>query len=217
MTEIYYESRTQERVNEAIINLCITYLTNTQNINKLQYTPEQAEKSLIDNLGIQPELAKAAVSQFMSNDNNETNTNCMLIKHYKLKDSSVKFDLTFKDELTLIMCESDMDNKILYEAIEHDVLLNNKKNILLLDYHDMLSGNIKYVLETAKNKVIAINHSDTILESYQRVQISMDTNNQYIVFTHNIDGFKPVDKSIATLVIKDKIGKLEYQLLDKRG
>jgi hypothetical protein len=214
MTEIDYESRTQARVNEAIINLCITYLTNTQNINKFNYTPEQAEQALINNLGISVDLAKVVVSKFINNDNDETNTNCMLIKHYKLNDSGVKFNLTFKNELTLIMCESDIDSKILYEAIEHDVLLNDRKDILLLDYHDMQSGNIKYVLETAKNKVIVINHSDTILELYQRVQISMDTSNQYIIFTHSVDGFKPVDKSIANLVIKDKVGKLEYPLLN---
>jgi hypothetical protein len=77
----------------------------------------------------------------------------------------------------------------------------------------MISDNINNVINTSKHKIIIIDNADLILDVTQRVKMSMDTNNQYIVFIHNIDGFKPIDKSIAELEVTNNVGKLVYPLL----
>lgn len=120
--------------------------------------------------------------------------------------------MKFKDSLTLIYGESGAGKTMLFKAIERDTLLENT-NIICLNYDDISSGNIAHTLASAKNKIIVIDNADVALSLSQRMQISLDKENQYIIFTHSADGYKPGNASLAELVIKNGKGILVYRLL----
>lgn len=138
--------------------------------------------------------------------------NKLLLTEYKTRDNNIDFELQFKDKLTLINGNSGIGKTMLFKAIERDTLIK-KTNILCLNFDDITSGNVKHTLNSAKNKVIVIDNADIALNMAQRAQISMDTSNQYIIFTHSTDGFMPSRGSITELEIKDGKGKIKHILL----
>ena len=101
---------------------------------------------------------------------------------------------------------------ILFKAIERDSLLNGQR-FICLNYDDLASGNIEHTLNTAKDKIIVIDNANIILNDLQKIMISMDMNNQYIIFSHSVNGFKPSVKGIAQLIVEGHEGKLIYPLL----
>lgn len=136
----------------------------------------------------------------------------LLLTEYKTRDNNVQFDLQFNDRLTLIDGESGTGKTMLFKAIERDTLLG-KTNIICLNFDDIPSGNIEHTLASVKNKVIVIDNADVALNLSRRMQISLDTDNQYIIFTHSTDGYKPSRRSLAELVVKNGKGRLVYRLL----
>lgn len=138
----------------------------------------------------------------------------LLMSEYKTKDNNISFHLKFVDKLTLINGESGIGKTMLFKAIERDSLLK-PTNIICLNFDDIPSGNIEYTLNTAKGKVIIIDNADVALDLLQRAKISLDNNNQYIIFTHSTDGFIPSAGSIAELVIEKGKGFLDYIMLRK--
>lgn len=136
----------------------------------------------------------------------------LLLAEYKTRDNNVEFDLKFNDRLTLIDGESGVGKTMLFKAIERDTLLG-KTDIICLNFDDIPSGNIKHTLESVKNKIIIIDNADVALSLNQRMQISLDIDNQYIIFTHSTYGYKPSKGSIAELVVKNGKGRLIYRLL----
>lgn len=136
----------------------------------------------------------------------------LLLTEYKTRDNNVQFDLQFNDRLTLIDGESGTGKTMLFKAIERDTLLG-KTNIICLNFDDIPSGNIEHTLASVKNKVIVIDNADVALNLSRRMQISLDTDNQYIIFTHSTDGYKPSRGSLAELVVKNGKGRLVYRLL----
>lgn len=133
----------------------------------------------------------------------------LLITQYKVSDNGIDFHLKFKDRITLIDGESGVGKTMLFKAIERDTLIKNS-NIICLNYDDIPSGNIHHVLSTSKNKVIVIDNADVALSIEQRVQISTDLANQYIVFTHSTDGWLVGRNSLTELEISKGKGQLNY-------
>lgn len=136
----------------------------------------------------------------------------ILLDRYQTKDNNILFDLQFKDKMTLISGDSGIGKTMLFKAIERDVLLG-KNMIICLNYDDIPSGNIEHTLNTVKNKVIVIDNGDISLDKLQRARVSLDNQNQYVIFTHSTEGFIPNDASIAKLNIKNGKGRLEHILL----
>lgn len=137
-----------------------------------------------------------------------------LLSEYRTKDNGIEFDLKFYDQLTLINGESGVGKTLLFKAIERDTLLS-QTNIICLNYDDIASGNISYTLDKTTDHVIVIDNADVALSIEQRVQISMDTQNQYIIFSHTTQGFFPNEKSIAELLVNNHKGELIYPLMKK--
>lgn len=108
---------------------------------------------------------------------------------------------------------SGVGKTILFKAMERDSLLGSQ-NFICLNYDDLVSGNIEYTLNTAKNKIIVIDNANVVFNDLQKIMISMDINNQYIIFSHSVDGFKPSTKGIAQLVVEKHEGKLMYPLME---
>jgi len=135
----------------------------------------------------------------------------VLLDRYQTKDNNVLFDLQFRDKLTLISGDSGIGKTMLFKAIERDVLLG-KNMIICLNYDDIPSGNIEHTLNTVKNKVIVIDNGDISLNNMQKARVSLDNQNQYVIFAHSTDGFIPNEASIARLNIRNGRGRLEHLL-----
>lgn len=137
-----------------------------------------------------------------------------LMSEYRTEDNGVDFDLKFYDRLTLINGDSGVGKTLLFKAIERDTLLL-QTNIICLNYDDISSGNITHILDKTSGHVIIIDNADIALSLEQRIQISMDQKNQYIIFSHTTQGFFPNEKSIAELIVKKNKGILLYPLMKK--
>ena len=72
---------------------------------------------------------------------------------------------------------------------------------------------IKSEILTHKDKIFVVDDADIILDKELKSLISVNTSNQYIIFTHSIDGYTLGKKNIAVLKIKNNKGVLEYPLL----
>lgn len=135
-----------------------------------------------------------------------------MIKQYRTNYSGVEFNLIFYDTLTIIGGESGIGKTVLFKAIENDSILGDI-NAVCLNYDDITSGIIDITLNVSQNKIIVIDNADVILTPEQKLKVSMDQNNQYIIFAHSIQGMHPTEKSIAELEVKDNKGTLNYVLL----
>lgn len=138
----------------------------------------------------------------------------MIYKSYKIDTGNVKFVLNLKDRMVLVDGLSGVGKTLLYKAIMQDAL-TNRKDIICLNRNDIKGGettNIDNIIKSAKNKLIVIDNAEVILSLDMRYNISVDKNNQYIIFTHNTDGFKPRNLSFATLEVNNNKGELVYDL-----
>ena len=134
----------------------------------------------------------------------------LLIKRLRLQVNGIRFNLKFMDRLTLVDGETGVGKTMLFKAIKR----KNLENVICLNWVDSENGNLQHVLETARNKVIIIDNGDVALNIKQRFKVSLDDNNQYIVFCHNTYGFKPVQKSISRLKVEDNKGFLDFWLYE---
>lgn len=136
-----------------------------------------------------------------------------MIKRYETKQAGIDFKLDIKDNITLIGGPSGSGKTLLFEAFQSDKVLSENSNITCINY-TTAKEIISETLKNSSGKLFVIDNAEMILSISQRISISMDTKNQYIVFTHTTDGFKPSEGSIAELMVENNIGKLHYPLLE---
>ena len=135
----------------------------------------------------------------------------MKLTRYSIEVNGIEFNLQFKDSLILVDGKSGLGKTMLFKQVKNDALVNNK-GIICLDYGDLQSNNVANIIGNVSDKTIFIDNAEVVLDDKQRLFISFDTHNQYIVFTHSSRGFKPRKYSFATLCIKDNLGFLQYDL-----
>lgn len=138
----------------------------------------------------------------------------MLIREINTRCCGIKFNITLKDRLTLVGGDSGTGKTILYNGIQREALLSDNNNVVCINYNNIVNNDLDYLIKKSQNKLIIVDNADVVLNRLQRINISMDKNNQYIIFTHSIDGFKPSEGSIAILDIKNNKGKLKFPLLE---
>ena len=137
-----------------------------------------------------------------------------MLENLKLKYMLVNFDLDLKDKMILIRGFSGTGKSFLYKALEAYSLYNDDR-FVFLDWRTARNIDISMYLKKLSGKVIVIDNADIILSDEDRLYISMDTNNQYIIMCHNITGFKPGRMSFALISEENRTIKLEY-LFNKR-
>ncbi len=97
-------------------------------------------------------------------------------------------------------------------AIKEDATVH-KKNIICLnkEYENDLSY-VKHMISQSRNNLIVIDNADIVLTLEMKLSISLDDNNQYLIFTHSTKGFRPSEDSFAELIVKNNKGYLNYYL-----
>ena len=141
-----------------------------------------------------------------------------ILKNYKISAEGVKYNLIFYTDLTIIGGESGVGKTLLFKAFQKKAALGDERFVCIdINYVTNLKNmntTLDSVLSSANNKIIIIDNADVVLNTTQKLKIYMDTKNQYIIFAHGTDGFKPSASSIAELKVENNIGKLYYPLLD---
>lgn len=133
----------------------------------------------------------------------------MLLNSYRFKASGIQFDLVFENRLLLIGGNSGVGKTMVFKRIRSDALLNNK-NIRCINIYDKDLVNISELIRKKSGFIFVIDNADLVLSDSDKYFISLDKRNQYIIFTHNISGFKPGHKSNASLIYKDGVITLDY-------
>ena len=136
----------------------------------------------------------------------------MLYDKYTITTNGVKYSLELKDNLVLVSGLSGCGKTMLFKAVKEDATVN-KKNIVCLnrDYENDLEY-IEHVIAKSHNNLIVIDNADILLSHEMKLAISLDDNNQYLIFTQSTKGFRPSEDSFAKLIVKDKKGYLDYYL-----
>lgn len=142
-----------------------------------------------------------------------------ILKNYKISTEGVQYSLTFYTDLTIIGGESGVGKTLLFKAFQKKAALGDERFVCIdINYVTNLKNmntTLDSVLSSANNKIIIIDNADVVLNTTQRLKISMDTRNQYIIFAHGTDGFKTNKNGLAQLLVENNKGFLEYPL--RRG
>ena len=142
-----------------------------------------------------------------------------ILKNYRISTEGVQYSLNFYTDLTIIGGESGVGKTLLFEAFQKKAALGDERFVCIdINYITNLKNmntTLDNVLKGISNKVIIIDNADVVLNTTQRLKISMDTKNQYIIFAHGTDGFKTNRNGIAKLLVENNKGFLKYPL--RRG
>lgn len=130
--------------------------------------------------------------------------------------NGIEFDLELKDRVVLVDGLSGVGKTMLYNAIMQDAKIYTKpiicldKNILILP---TLSHAILETFQNSRNKLFVIDNADLLLTPELQEFISLDSNNQYIIFSHASKGYNLHNKSFSELKIQNGKGNLIYPFI----
>ena len=100
---------------------------------------------------------------------------------------------------------------MLLKQIRKDSIVNASKKIACFNYEN--KNDVSAKLRELKGYIIFIDNAEILLDSDDREYVSIDRDNQYVIFTHTTSGFYPQAGSFAELKIEDGVGYLDYVLL----
>lgn len=138
----------------------------------------------------------------------------MIRSHYEIIASDINFQLDLRSNLVLIDGYSGVGKTMLFKQIRKDSIVNPQKNIVCFNYENATGNNIN-LLQSLKGltaKLVFIDNAEIILSDACKEYISIDTKNQYIIFTHTTKGFYPQRNSLAILRVKNGKGTLFYDM-----
>lgn len=101
----------------------------------------------------------------------------------------------------------------LYKLMLDKARSDMNENYIFFNYMVHDKKYIKSEILSQKNKVFVIDNADIVLDRELKSLISVNTSNQYIIFTHSIDGYTLGKKNVAELRVSNNKGILEYPLL----
>ena len=136
-----------------------------------------------------------------------------MIQNMQIKSEDIVFELKLRSRLTLIYGDSGAGKSFLYKLMLDKARAEMDSRFIFFNHMVPDKKFIKTEILTQKDKVFVIDDADVILDNELRSLISVNTSNQYIIFTHSIDGYTLGKKNIAELKIKNNKGILEYPLL----
>ena len=136
-----------------------------------------------------------------------------MIQNMQIKSEDIVFELKLKSRLTLIYGDSGAGKSFLYKLMLDKARAETDSRFIFFNHMVPDKKYIKSEILTQKDKIFVIDDADVILDNELRSLISVNTSNQYIIFTHSIDGYTLGKKNIAVLKIKNNKGVLEYPLL----
>ena len=136
-----------------------------------------------------------------------------MIQNMQIKSEDMVFELELKSRLTLMNGDSGTGKTFLYKLMLDKARAEKDSRFIFFNHMVPDKKYIKSEILTHKDKIFVVDDADIILDKELKSLISVNTSNQYIIFTHSIDGYTLGKKNIAVLKIKNNKGVLEYPLL----
>ena len=113
------------------------------------------------------------------------------------------FDLELKTNLTFINSVSGEGKTFVFEKIKR--WASDKEDIACFDYTDRKNGIVKEFIRTQKNKLIAIDNADILLDAEDRKYIALDVNNQYIIIGRVVENLMLTKENMCSVeFLKDE-------------
>ena len=133
----------------------------------------------------------------------------------QVKVLDLSYNLELKSNLILVMGNSGTGKTVLFNGLSDiayfEQYTQSFTQYVLVNYKNYKMGIIDSVLQDKGSpKFVVIANASVILNYKQRLMISMDMKNQYLIFTHNLQGFKVGPVNIAEMGYDTK--KQEFNL-----
>ena len=135
----------------------------------------------------------------------------VLLSKYKTHFDEYEIDISLTQNLSILQGDSGVGKSLIYNVLNRDFLHGVFKFKCYFINYNMLKCReiVNDILNSAVNSLIVIDNANILLDYSQRRFISSDGRNQYVIISHNTDGFLIKDiKSIVYARFKDGVIKV---------
>lgn len=127
----------------------------------------------------------------------------IVMEHFSTVHSSFIVDITFQNNITILMGESGTGRTTVFSFIRECEVINPK--LLCLNYLDY-QKDIQEIIKKAEGKLIVIDNADILLDDDTRKYISLDDKNQYLIIGRNPKNLFATKENLFELE-SEKIGE----------
>lgn len=141
-----------------------------------------------------------------------------MIKQINFNVGCTIFDIKLRKQLVLVMGKSGVGKSFFFNSFKNYILANGKENMVYF-YNFADVGNRDYMydrIRKSKNKLFVIDNADLLISKKMKQIISKDCNNQYLIFTRNIEGYTYCKDNIASMRVAEDTIYLDY-ILNRGG
>lgn len=127
-----------------------------------------------------------------------------------------KYNLKFKDRITLVTNESGGGKTLLYNALKAYALAEGKNDMVFKNYNDVMSDDLADQL-LKPDIFYVVDDATLLVDSRLAFRILFNKSSQYLIFTTRSDvyKYKPAYINLAELKGKKTV-TLSYPLLSRR-
>lgn len=138
----------------------------------------------------------------------------MILEHYTNRVGNKRFNLNFRDRLTVIMGDSATGKTLLYLKLASESAFRDD----IVCFNFTAKVDILHEVKKRKNTLFVFDNADIILTPEIKRYIQDDESNQYILFGRDTDDLRLAAINIAELVVIENEIKLNYFMMaeDKR-
>ena len=138
----------------------------------------------------------------------------MILEHYTNRVGNKRFNLNFRDRLTVIMGDSATGKTLLYLKLASESAFRDD----IVCFNFTAKVDILHEVKKRKNTLFVFDNADIILTPEIKRYIQDDESNQYILFGRDTDDLRLAAVNIAELVVIGNEIKLNYFMMaeDKR-
>lgn len=135
--------------------------------------------------------------------------NNMVLEHYANRVGNKRFNVSFRDRLTVVMGDSGTGRTLLWMKLASESAFRD--DIVCFNYTAKVD--ILHEIKKRSNTLFVFDNADIILTPETKRYIQEDKSNQYILFGRDTDGLKLAAINIAELVVIGDEIKLNYFMM----
>lgn len=135
--------------------------------------------------------------------------NNMVLEHYANRVGNKRFNVSFRDRLTVVMGDSGTGRTLLWMKLASESAFRD--DIVCFNYTTKVD--ILHEIKKRSNTLFVFDNADIILTPEIKRYIQDDESNQYILFGRDTDDLKLAAINIAELVVIGDEIKLNYFMM----
>ena len=127
----------------------------------------------------------------------------MFIQQFNANWNNIRFDIKFKDNITVIYGESGVGKSVLYRLMLDRYKAGKLKYNMYFFNADSSKEILKNSIFNSSVAVFVIDNAAIMLDMDTRFFVSVDKRNQYIIFDHTLKGYSLGSNSRRRLVFSN--------------